>query len=410
MAEAGTPLRVLIAGGGVAALEATLALRTLAIDAVSIELVAPEEDFTYRPLAVAEPFHVGEMRRFPLRQLVEAAGAGYTRGALAGVAPDRRVATLSDGQELSYDVLLLALGARPREAVTNAITFRGPQDRARMVDLLERASAGTLRRIVFAVPAAVWWPLPLYELALLTADYLVDRGTRGVDITLVTPEESPLALFGGEASHAVRELLESRGIHVETRVAPVRLDEGELQLLPDRRIKADEVVALAQLEGAPPIGVPHDGAGFVPTDAHGHVAGLDRVYAAGDLTQFPIKQGGIAAQQADAAAEAIAAEAGVALEPAPFRPVLRGLLLTGSFPRYLLSEPGRPRSVVDTEPLWWPPAKIVGRYLSPFLAVQLGLSVGPADAEFEDAVRVEVEVDLEPGAQVVPTAFPHAIR
>ena len=79
-----------------------------------------------------------------------------------------------------------------------------------------------------------------------------------------------------------------------------------------------------------------------------------RYAAAGDLTQVPIKQGGIAAQQADAAAEAIAAEAGVALEPTPFRPVLRGLLLTGSFPRYLLSEPGRPRSVPR-------PRRVVGR-------------------------------------------------
>src|SRR5204863_991199 len=139
MAKSGTPLRVLIAGGGVAALEATLALRTLAIDAVSIELVAPEADFTYRPLAVAEPFQVGEMRRFPLRQLVEAAGASHRRGAIAGGDTDRRIATLLDGQELSYDVLLLALGARPREAVTNANTVRGEEDRAPLVDLPNRA-------------------------------------------------------------------------------------------------------------------------------------------------------------------------------------------------------------------------------------------------------------------------------
>ena len=49
-------MRVLIAGGGVAALEAMLALRALAADRVSVVLVAPDREFVYRPLAVAEPF------------------------------------------------------------------------------------------------------------------------------------------------------------------------------------------------------------------------------------------------------------------------------------------------------------------------------------------------------------------
>ena len=69
--------------------------------------------------------------------------------------------------------------------------------------------------------------------------------------------------------------------------------------------------------------------GFIPVDEHGRVAGLDGVYAAGDGTAFPIKQGGLATQQADAVAETIAAAAGAPVEPQPFRPVLRGMLLTG---------------------------------------------------------------------------------
>jgi sulfide:quinone oxidoreductase len=69
------PLRVLIAGGGVAGLEATLALGALAEERVSVELIAPEADFTYRPLAVAEPFRVADVRRFPLESLAREAGA-----------------------------------------------------------------------------------------------------------------------------------------------------------------------------------------------------------------------------------------------------------------------------------------------------------------------------------------------
>src|SRR5207247_1936839 len=66
--------------------------------------------------------------------------------------------------------------------------------------------------------------------------------------------------------------------------------------------------------------------------------------------------------------------AGLPVEPEPFKPVLRGLLLTGMAARYLRNEPGAARADVDTEALWWPPVKIVGRHLAPFLATKLGLS------------------------------------
>lgn len=385
------PFRVVIAGAGVAALETALALRVLAEDLVSVELVAPEQEFTYRPLAVAEPFRVGEVRRFPLSRLVAATGAALRRGTVARVDPDKKVALLEDGQALAFDAFVLALGALPREAVAGALTFRGPEDVQALSALLDRATGGNLRRIAFAVPAAITWPLPLYELALLTAGYLTDRGTRGVDVLLVTPEERPLALFGPEASDALRELLEIRGIELHFGTAPIAWHDGLLEVVGMPAIDADAVVALPQLVGPALPGLPHDGAGFVPADAHGRVPGTVDVYAAGDSTQFPMKQGGIATQQADAVAAAIAADVGANVESPPVRPVIRGLLLTGFVPRYLRSEPGTGRSVVDTEPLWWPPAKIVGRYLTPFLAAQLGLA--PSLSEASRAAAVEVEVD-----------------
>ncbi len=383
--------RVVIAGAGVAALETALALRALAEDFVSVELVAPEREFTYRPLAVAEPFRVGEVRRFPLAALVAATGATLRRGTVARVDPDEKMAVLEDGQTLDFDAFVVALGARPREAVAGALTFRGPEDGRELSALLERATGGNLRRIVFAVPAATTWPLPLYELALLTAGYLTDHGTRGVDVLLVTPEERPLALFGSEASDALRELLEIRGIELHFETAPIAWHEGPLEVAGLPPIDADAVAALPQFVGPALPGLPHDGAGFVPTDTHGRVPGTAAVYAAGDCTQFPLKQGGIATQQADAVAAAIAADVGANVESPPVRPVIRGLLLTGFVPRYLRSETGTGRSVVDTEPLWWPPAKIVGRYLTPFLAAQLGLA--PSLSEASRAAAVEVEVD-----------------
>jgi sulfide:quinone oxidoreductase len=387
-----SPVRVLIVGGGVAALEATLALRALAEERVAITLVAPEADFTYRALAVAEPFRVGEVRRFPLRLLVKAAGAGLRRGCVVAVDPGRRVVLTEAQDELPYEVLLLALGAVVRVALPGALTFRGPEDGPALAALLERAVEGELRSLAFALPAAVTWPLPLYELALLTGAYLTDRGTMGVKLTLVTPEEAPLGLFGARASEAIRELLETRGIALHLRATPVSFEERVLRLAPVRQIEAGAVVALPRLEGPRLLGVPCDPNGFIPTDEYGRVgAGLD-VYAAGDLTQFPLKQGGIAAQQADAAAASIAAQVGAEVVPRPFKPVLRGLLLTGMAPRYLRSQVGTADSAVDTEALWWPPAKIVGRYLAPFLAERFGLPETPPRTGAED-ISIEVELN-----------------
>jgi sulfide:quinone oxidoreductase len=131
----------------------------------------------------------------------------------------------------------------------------------------------------------------------------------------------------------------------------------------------------------------------VPTDRYGRVQGVENVYAAGDATQFPVKQGGIAAQQADAVAGAIAERVGAPVTPQPFRPILRGLLLTGMVPRYLRREVHTGLSSIDTQPLWWPPAKIVGRYLAPFLASELGLTEALQPPAGAGDVRVEVELD-----------------
>ena len=117
---------------------------------------------------------------------------------------------------------------------------------------------------------------------------------------------------------------------------------------------------------------------FIPVDAVGRVTGLEDVYAAGDITTFPVKQGGLAAQEADVAAARIAADAGADVAPQTFEPVLRGLLLSGS-PLYFRAEVsgGRgPASTADPEPLWWPAAKIASRYLSPYLAEHAGLAYG----------------------------------
>ncbi len=388
-------LRTLIAGGGVAGLEALLALRAFAGDLVDLELLAPEPAFWYRALAVAEPFDAGSTHHFELGYIAESVSARFTLGGLASVDPIAHVARTNHGTEITYDALVLACGAIPRPALTDALTFRGPADSDAFRRLLGEARNGLVRSIAFTLPSLGVWPLPLYELALLTAHELERRGTL-VDISLVTPEPSPLSLFGATASAAVREMLGDRGISLYTHSSPTRHRDGILEFVPDGAVAAERVVALPRLEGLRVLGIPQDEDGFVSIDSTGRVLDLEDVYAAGDITDYPVKQGGIATQQADAVAAAIATRAGAAVPPHRFEPVLRGLLLTGDVPRYLRSELGGgagDTGTITNEPLWWPPGKIVGRHLAPFLAEHGGFELLPPP---ERDGAVEIEIPLPP--------------
>ena len=373
-------LHVLVAGGGVAALEAMVALRKLAGELVDVELVSPDADFFYRPLAVAEPFGLGEALRFDLASLARGCGARHSLGTLVAVRADERRIWTSRNASYAYDVLIIAVGTRPREAVPGALTFRGQADVRLVTGLLSDLDRGLVRKVAFALPGGVTWPLPLYELALLTSDHLARQGNSAATLTIVTPEAAPLALLGTEASDAVADLLRERGIGLVTETYPERFGDGELQIVPDARIEADAVVSLPRLRGVQLAGVPQDEDCFIPVDSFGCVVELEDVYAAGDITTFPVKQGGLAAQQADVVAEAIAAEAGADLAPEPFEPVLRALVLSSS-PLFLRTELAGGHGNVsraDTEALWWPGSKIAARYLSPYLAERAGLAYGPA--------------------------------
>lgn len=389
---------VLVAGGGVAALEAALALRA-AGQGVSVELLAPEPQFRYRPTAVAEPFGLGEVRHFELAKLASAAGAVFTPGELVSVDTTRRLAYTRTAGSISYDALLVACGARPRPAVPGAITFRGPADTTLIEQLLAEVEAGALHHIAFAVPAGTLWTLPAYELALMAAAWLAERDIAGAGLAIVSPESSPLHLFGPEASNAVRDLLEQREIAMHMGSYPAEARAGELLLVGGGVVACERAVALPRLQGPRIAGLPQTFEGFIPVDEHNRVTGVPGVYAAGDVTTFPVKQGGLATQQAEAAAAAIVADLGLGSgsEPRPFQPILRGILLTGSSPRYLHTElsPGTAPST-STEPLWWPPAKIVGTHLTPFLA-ELAGNVEHTEPPAGAGVSVDVAMSPDVG-------------
>jgi sulfide:quinone oxidoreductase len=382
----GDGLHVVIAGGGVAALELLLALRELAGHRVTVTLLAPTREFVYRPVTVGEAFGRSEARSYSLAEIADDQHARLVWDSVKRVDLERRVVVTGVGDAIQFDRLVVATGAVPHDPLPGALTFRGRDDVPALQELVEDIVRGQAHSVAFALPAERMWALPLYELAVMTAESLRHRGAR-VPVTLVTPEEEPLELFGPAAGAAVTKLLQARGVRVLTSSLPAMVGRRVLMLAGGASVFVDRVVTVPKLEGPRLAGVPHDRNGFIPVDGHGRVLGADGVYAAGDVTAFPIKQGGLATQQADAVAEAIAAGAGAELDPRPFHPVLRGLLMTGGAPLYLRAEPqrvsressvaieaavrprtGHDNSAATGQPLWWPPAKIAGRYLAPYLA------------------------------------------
>jgi sulfide:quinone oxidoreductase len=338
-------MRIVIAGGGVAGLEAALALRDLAGARVSIDLVTPQPRFVDRPSTVLEPFGDFVAQQFAVSDILAGQEIDHHRDAVTWIDRGRRHAHTRSGRSIDYDALLLCAGAGAQPAHPQAITMTGaPQDPA-LAGLVADLDAGTVSRIAFVVPAAGCWQLPLYEVALLTAARARERGLT-VALSIFTPERLPLEAFGERVGNSTCGLLATAGInlvcgavcHVPDSHSLVAGATGLPAPGPRRRerpLTFDRIVALPRLRGPRIRGVPAVTGGFIPVDVHGRIVGAHTEYAAGDATNCPIKHGSVAAQQADAAAAALAALAGAGVRPAPFHPVARGVLLTGAESRWV---------------------------------------------------------------------------
>jgi sulfide:quinone oxidoreductase len=354
------PARVLIAGGGVAALEALLALRALAPSRIAVELLAPNLVFRPQPLAVAEPFGIATPTRIALESFAMRNGARFRHGAMTEVDVGRRHVTTDRGETAGFDALLVAVGARSRPALPGALTFGGVGQVEAFRTLLEEIEGGAVRSVAFALPGGARWALPLYELALMTAARAAMQRVP-IRIELVTHEKAPLDIFGPRVSARVRSLLRDAHIRLRTRTRALVAQPGRL-FVAGGAIAADRVVALGTLSVAPIPGLPQRRHGFIAVDPHMRVEGAPHVYAAGDATWYPLKQGGIAAQQADVAAAAIAADRGIDVPLESYDPVLRGILITGDVPHYI-----RDDEIAET-PMWRPVSKIAGSFLGPYIA------------------------------------------
>jgi sulfide:quinone oxidoreductase len=371
MAGATEKLGVIIAGGGVAALEATLALADLAPERTAVTVIAPNREFFYRPMAVREPFAYGPAERYRLAPIARDAGARLLTDELASVDAAKQTIQTKADELLDYDALLLAVGGIAEPRYKHAMTIDDRRLDEILHGLIQDVEEGYVRSIAFVSPGRMPWQLPLYELALMTAGRAYDMDVE-LAVTILTPEDSPLAIFGEAASEAVRGVLDRAHIETVNSAYCEVPRPGEVIINPGgRRLQVDRVVALPELYGPSVRGLPLAENGFIRVDRFGQVPEAGPIYAAGDATEFPVKHGGLASQQADAAAESIAVLAGAQLTPEPFNPVIYGMLLTDDKPLYLSAQitggHGFSSEVTDT-PTWSPPAKIYARYLAQYLA------------------------------------------
>jgi sulfide:quinone oxidoreductase len=364
--------RVVIAGGGIAAVETLLALRSLAPTQLDVVMVAPHENLHYRPMTVNEPFSEPRARRYRLQAICDDLGAVLHTEPVQAVDSGRREIATASGERIAYDALVLAVGARPDRTIAHAHTFLADVNADDLHGFVHDVEDGYVHGLALVVPPKAGWALPLYELALKTAARARSMGTEGLKLTIVTNEDVPLAAFRGAGSDAVARLLERAGIATLCSTYVTAFDGRRLTLAPGgRSLEVDAALALPVLHGPALPGVPCDPDGFVYADEHGRVPDLDDVYAIGDATTFPIKQGGIATQQADVVAALIARSAGIDAREVRTRPVLRAILLTGEEPLYLTATIAGGESVssqASPHCMWWPPHKVAARHLAPYLA------------------------------------------
>jgi sulfide:quinone oxidoreductase len=371
--SAPSKLNVVIAGGGVAALETAIALAELAPDRTDVTVIAPGTEFVYRPMVVREPFAYSSAHRYPLARIVRDAGAKLLEGELGWIDPAARTIHTKADEAIAYDALVLALGATITTRYPHALTIDDRNLDETLHGLIQDLEGNFIHKLAFVAPGRMAWPLPLYELAMMTAGRAHDMQIK-LETTIVTPEDSPLAIFGSAASAAVVDLLAAANVETISSAYAEVPSYDEVLINPgERHLKVDRVIALPELYGPVVRGIPLGENGFIRVDPYCRVPDVECIYAAGDATDFPIKQGGIGSQQADVAAQSIAALAGASVTPERFNPVIHGMLLTNEKPRYLTAHitggHGFSSEITET-PAWSPPSKIAAKYLAPYLEAQ----------------------------------------
>ncbi|MGK2877797.1 MAG: FAD-dependent oxidoreductase [Solirubrobacterales bacterium] len=320
---------ILIAGSGPGALEATLALSGSEHLDAHISLISPQLEFHYRPNMVMEPFGISETAKFAVADVIRHPDVTQWDGTIERVDPAAGKAYSPEADEFSFDALVVATGTESHVDLSPpTVTFGTPGSLEKLTEIVGEIEHGNVRSVTFAAPEGQTWWLPLYEFALMSADRAEHQGGQQISISVVTPERSPLAIFGPENSATVAELCAELGVSVHLGKTVLSYDGRGAHLSDGTEVASDRLFAMPRLTGHVPQGVPARPDGFVPVDDLQRVVGTENVFAVGDVTDFRVKQGGLASSQADLAIAAIEHRLGTGPAPTPSTREIDALMLT----------------------------------------------------------------------------------
>jgi NADPH-dependent 2,4-dienoyl-CoA reductase/sulfur reductase-like enzyme/nitrite reductase/ring-hydroxylating ferredoxin subunit len=285
--RAGAARRVVIAGGGAAGFAAAEMLRREGFDG-GVTMLSADAAAPYDRPNCSKDFLAGTA---PAEWIPLRGDAWYEDndielrlgGEIVSLDLGAKGVRLRSGGEVSYDSLVLALGAEPRRPPipgferADVLTLRSLAD----AEAIIRAAEGAKRAAVAGA-------------SFIALEVAAALRHRGVEVHVAAPEAVPLTrVLGDEVGAWVQRLHEENGVifHLGCKIEGW---DGRRLALDDGALDADFVVA---------------GVGVAPRTALAEAAGLkvengvvvDRVlrasapgvYAAGDVARFPYGRGGV---------------------------------------------------------------------------------------------------------------------
>lgn len=355
---------IVIVGGGVGALELAVGLHESPNIDARVTLIAPDAIFHYRPLVVFEPFGIREYMEMPIADLLSGCNVEIIHQQVDRVDLDFNRVHLTSGDNVNFDALVVATGAFPTKSLDGALTVSGKDALTGLSRLISEIDSDAIHSVAFTLPAGASWELPAFELALLAKARGRRRVNRDLHVSVITSELRPVQPFGQAAGDAVSAKLRDADIALYTNERAISFGDGTIVTVAGTEIAADRAVSIPQLSGRPIDGLPHNQDGFLPVDEHCAVIGIKDVWAAGDITDFKVKLGAVAAQQADAVLEALAVRFGSQETARIFEPQLHAILFSDTGETFLRSAAAGEPAEVSAKPLWEHSEKIFSRFLS----------------------------------------------